>query len=46
MNIDNYIFNPQLLMTYKGYELIVNSLNNQEVWMISADGEIVRLAKD
>lgn len=46
VDIDNYTFSPQLLMTYKGYELIANGLNNQAVWRISADGRIVQLAKE
>ncbi len=40
VEITNYSFEPQLFRTYNGYEIIAKSIDNQWVWLISADGKI------
>lgn len=39
--IDNYQFTPKLLMTYKGYEIIVKNRDATMDWIIREDGLIV-----
>ena len=43
--IDGYDFKPQLFRTYNGYEIIAADIDGQYVWMIRADGKIIRVAK-
>lgn len=45
VNIENYTFEPQLLTTFEGYEIIAESLDNRSVWMIRSDGKITRMAR-
>ncbi len=44
VRIKDYDFKPQIVKTYKGYEIIAQDLDNQHVWMIRTDGRISRVA--
>lgn len=45
VDIENYSFEPQLLKTFNGYEIIAESIDNQTFWLIQEDGKIIRIAK-
>jgi len=40
--INNYTFNPKLIMTFDAYEIIAQSIDNQYVWIIQEDGKIIQ----
>ena len=43
VTISGYDFKPQLLRTYNGYEIIAKDIDSQYVWMIRADGKIIKI---
>lgn len=39
--IENYTFEPQIYLTYDGFEIIAKSVDNKGVWLIQEDGKII-----
>lgn len=43
--IENYSFEPQLLKTFSGYQIISEGFDNELFWMIQEDGKVFQIAK-
>lgn len=40
VEIEYYMFEPQLIMTYNGYEMIAKSADGKGVWILREDGKV------
>lgn len=42
VDIENYKFEPQIILTYNGYEIIAKSTDNNFVWLLQENGKITK----
>ncbi len=46
IDIEDYTFEPELMVTYRGYEIIAKGADDQLVWVIKEDGCITQFPND